>query len=422
MSLLDNLVAHWSLDEVSGTRYDSTSNNHDLADNNTVLYETGKVGRAAKFSAATSEFLSMSDHADVSLDGTSYTIMFWAKVTDLGTVGLISKRTDDAVLGSGANEFTIFHEFMSGFSKFSLFVNDLNAYVATDLFGLEGIGASEEYFFGCFRFDLSATEMSIFHEETVTTSPFTRELIYHTYYHPDSIPDASAPLRLGTSNGSGHFLEGGMDEVAIWRRALSDLEVNQLYNEGNGLSYPWGSTYGSDMDWTSSGSLESIHRRHRTPDRTHPVFVNYDYSWSGFLNDKFLDVPDITDWGSPPEVPVLPREHRRAPYRAYSQEDSNIYPDVSDWWLQASEPVMPRKGTGERAYWESGQERDSASGEPSIPTTNPGVSSPSSATGGGDDTIIPPIAEPSIDGKEGLYIPERPDLEDTLRPRVDDPE
>ena len=46
----------------------------------------------------------------------------------------------------------------------------------------------------------------------------------------------------------------------------------------------------------------------------------------------------------------------------------------------------------------------------------------SSATGGGDDTIIPPIAEPSIDGKAGLYIPERPDLEDTLRPRVDDPE
>jgi len=213
-----------------------------------------------------------------------------------------------------------------------------------------------------------------------------------------------------------------IDEVGIWHRYLSDGEVESLYNGGAGTTYPFTVQGGSDLDWLSTGSLEALHRRHHTPERTNPVFVNYDYSWSGFLNDKFNDVPDITDWGSPPEVPVLPREHRRAPYRAYSQEDGNIYPDVSDWWLQASEPVMPRKGTGERAYWASGMDRDSASGEPSIPTTNPGVSSPSSATGGGDDDVIPPTAEPSIDGKSGLYIPERSDLEDNLRPRVDDPE
>jgi hypothetical protein len=217
-------------------------------------------------------------------------------------------------------------------------------------------------------------------------------------------------------------MDGAIDEVGIWKRALTKGEVRLLWNEGSGTTYPFIESGGSDMDWLSAGSLEALHIRHLTPDRTNPVFVKYDYSWSGFLRDTFLDVPDITDWASPPEVPVLPREHRRAPYRFYSQEDRNIYPDVSDWWLQASEPVMPRKGIGEKAYWAYGMNRESASGDPSIPTTNPGVSSPSSATGGGDPDIIPPTEEPSIDGKTGLYIPERPDLEDTLRPRVDDPE
>jgi hypothetical protein len=239
----------------------------------------------------------------------------------------------------------------------------------------------------------------------------------------ESAPGAgSNALRFGTSTGAANFLEGGLDEVAIWKRALTMGEVEQLWNFGFGIQYPWVEANGSDLDWKSTGSLETLHRRHLTPERTNPVFVQYDYSWSGFLNDKFLDVPDVTDWASPPEVPVLPLEHRRAPYRFYSQEDRNIYPDVSDWWLQASEPVMPRKGAGEKAYWAYGMDRDSASGDPSVPTTNPSVASPSAVTGGGDDTVVPPTAEPSIDGKGGLYIPERADQEDTLRPRVDDPE
>ena len=56
---------------------------------------------------------------------------------------------------------------------------------------------------------------------------------------------------------------------------------------------------------------------------------------------------------------------------------------------------MPRKGAGEKAYWAYGMDRDSASGDPSVPTTNPSVASPSAVTGGGDDTVVPPTAEPS---------------------------
>ncbi|MBU0513002.1 MAG: hypothetical protein KJ638_15045, partial [Chloroflexi bacterium] len=45
---IDGLVAWWSLDETSGTRYDSHGGNH-LSDNNTVGYSTGKQGNSANF-------------------------------------------------------------------------------------------------------------------------------------------------------------------------------------------------------------------------------------------------------------------------------------------------------------------------------------------------------------------------------------
>lgn len=40
MALTDNLISWWSLDEASGTRYDSHGTNH-LTDNNTVSSEAG---------------------------------------------------------------------------------------------------------------------------------------------------------------------------------------------------------------------------------------------------------------------------------------------------------------------------------------------------------------------------------------------
>jgi len=445
MSLLTDLKAYWKLDEVSGARVDEVAG-HSLADNNTVTYGNGKQGRAASFAASTSEFLKVNDHADLSLGGVdAFTVAFWAKSGDTGYTPLISKRNDSNVGHNSYNEYTIAQYVKSGTPGVTTATYEIQYAVHwSDKVGIgtgylpwkEGCDSGDPYWiFGCFSLNQTTGQWRW------AMGPWgTCDIVTPQWWFPymdGSVPvftsgiltsdkrggsDTAHPFRLGAGNDSGPFYDGMIDEVGIWHRYLSDGEVESLYNGGAGTTYPFTVQGGSDLDWLSTGSLEALHRRHHTPERTNPVFVNYDYSWSGFLNDKFNDVPDITDWGSPPEVPVLPREHRRAPYRAYSQEDGNIYPDVSDWWLQASEPVMPRKGTGEWAYWESGMDRDSASGEPSIPTTNPGVSSPSSATGGGDDDVIPPTAEPSIDGKAGLYIPERSDLADNLRPRVDDPE
>jgi hypothetical protein len=50
------LVAHWKLDETSGTREDIHST-YDLSDTNSVSYASGKFNNAADFTASSSEYL-----------------------------------------------------------------------------------------------------------------------------------------------------------------------------------------------------------------------------------------------------------------------------------------------------------------------------------------------------------------------------
>ena len=55
-SLLTGLSDYWKLNEVSGTRADSTANAQTLTDNNTVTSNPGHVSTpAAQFTAANSE-------------------------------------------------------------------------------------------------------------------------------------------------------------------------------------------------------------------------------------------------------------------------------------------------------------------------------------------------------------------------------
>ena len=54
----------------------------------------------------------------------------------------------------------------------------------------------------------------------------------------------SRPLQLGITKQSnysysGYYFDGKIDEVGIWNRALTEEEVTQLYNNGDGLSYPF---------------------------------------------------------------------------------------------------------------------------------------------------------------------------------------
>jgi hypothetical protein len=81
----------WHMAEASGTRYDSTSNNNDLTDNNTCPSVAGKIYKAADFSSANSEYLSIADNASNSVTG-DITVSMWYKADSSATNFLIGKN------------------------------------------------------------------------------------------------------------------------------------------------------------------------------------------------------------------------------------------------------------------------------------------------------------------------------------------
>lgn len=89
----------WHLSESSGTRSDSTSNNNDLSDNNTVGSATGKIYQGADFERSNSEYLSITDASQTGLDITGdISLSAWVSVETLPSspsagYGLISKGT-----------------------------------------------------------------------------------------------------------------------------------------------------------------------------------------------------------------------------------------------------------------------------------------------------------------------------------------
>ena len=73
-------VAHWTLDESSGTRADSVGSSN-LTDINTVDVTTGIFGNAASFTSANSEYLSVADNPDLSGADADLVVRCWFKIT-----------------------------------------------------------------------------------------------------------------------------------------------------------------------------------------------------------------------------------------------------------------------------------------------------------------------------------------------------
>ena len=81
---LDNIVAHWRMEESSGTRDDanSASATYDLHDNNTVTSGSGKQGTAAQFTRANTEYL---DITSIGFADSSYSFSWWVNFDSLPT-------------------------------------------------------------------------------------------------------------------------------------------------------------------------------------------------------------------------------------------------------------------------------------------------------------------------------------------------
>jgi hypothetical protein len=224
--LLTNLVSHWTLNEASGTRFDSVlASGNNLTDNNAVTQAAGKVGNAAQFTAVNSESLSRASNASLQIGDIDFTIAAWVYLDTLIDMALISKDMS----GGGKREFDL--EFLHG---------------ATDKFRMR-----------LFR----AVDSSIAINDTTVISPAT-------WYYVIGWHDAAADtMNIQVNNGSvvsaatggalqaasdgdwylgarqftgaQAFTNGRLNQVSFWKRVLTANQRTALYNGGNGVTYPF---------------------------------------------------------------------------------------------------------------------------------------------------------------------------------------
>jgi|SRR5688572_30675063 len=215
-ALLNNLVAHWRLDEASGVRADAHGSNS-LGDINTVGQAAGKIGNAASFVAANEESLSIADNAALSMGDIDFTIAGWVRFDTLAGAGLVGKWATDSyeylIYFDGTN--LRFHVSDDGTSNVSV-VNSAS------------ISANTWYFFVAWH-DAVANTLNISVNDNAAASAA----------HSTGVYDGAASLYFGRNEEGLTYLNGRLDAISIWKRLLTASERTQLYNSGNGLDYPF---------------------------------------------------------------------------------------------------------------------------------------------------------------------------------------
>lgn len=217
-----NLVSWWTLNETSGTRYDSHGTNH-LTDGNTVSYAAGKKGNAADIEEANNESLYHDDNADLSFGTGVYgTIGFWIKPeTVTGLRNIIAKRG-----GSAPNEYFVRFE---NNSKLTWTVGSVASNGSTlttvqaDTFGVLSVGT---WYFVAVKYDGSKIYIRINNSEDSVS-------------YSSDIYDYTRIFTVGmlTAGYSVEKYDGLIDELFFYKRALSSDEISWLYNAGAGRTY-----------------------------------------------------------------------------------------------------------------------------------------------------------------------------------------
>lgn len=216
-ALRRDIAAYWTLNETatSGdvTAVDATGRGNDLASNNSVLSTTGLRGNARDFVKTNSEFLSRAANTDLQLGNTNWTLAGWCK----SSTNLDIFAAKDI---SGNREFFI-NVGLSG-ARFAHF-NSNSTEQFVDVGGL----VLNQWNFMAMRHDSGVITCRI----NTTTGTITRAA-------GATFVTRNTPFTVGARSFVGFqgYAQGQIDEVGKWNRALSDNELNLLYNNGLGVS------------------------------------------------------------------------------------------------------------------------------------------------------------------------------------------
>jgi hypothetical protein len=204
------MVGCWPLDEASGTRADYVGSTA-LTDNNTVQVASGKIGNAALFDSANTEYLSKTSPTAINVGDEPFTWMVWVYpvVMSYGTQYLI-KLSDSGVAAYMLSITTA--SFVWSMPRYSGLAVANNKVISTN-----------EWYMVVAQYDPDNDQIGI-------------------SVNNNSLATAAAALTVTGDTGTLLIGRGytthitRMDGMAMWKRLLSDSERTWLWNNGLGRS------------------------------------------------------------------------------------------------------------------------------------------------------------------------------------------
>jgi len=217
--LLDDLLSYWKLDDASGNALDVYSDN-DLSVNGASYGETGIIEDALGF--ITNDYA----EKDVAIvTSPPYTISLWWKPAD--------DSTDSEIfyIGNKVNQirFYAIGSRQDGSSDFRTRLRFADS------------EAGHHYLWG----DI-ITPGEWVHIVVRITSSTDQDLFTNGNKADGNFGDDESPtndrIAIGALRDStpSNYANGDIDEVGIWERALTDVEIDELYGDGTPPSFPFG--------------------------------------------------------------------------------------------------------------------------------------------------------------------------------------
>ena len=211
----DNLVHYWNFDETSGNLLDLVGSNNGT-NTSVTQNQTGIINKAYSYNGSSSK--TDLTNANTFIASSEISTSQWIKPS-------ITSGADIIWTSNNGNTDTILYE---------LFIED-----------------EKIKFFGCNGSD----QFQLMDSTTVSTSNWTHIVTTLTnngaYLYVNGLLVASDTSNTNPTTGAteAHFgflrtgatnyYSGLIDEVGIWNKILSGTDINELYNGGNGLTYPF---------------------------------------------------------------------------------------------------------------------------------------------------------------------------------------
>jgi hypothetical protein len=217
MALTDNIVSYWKLDESSGSAVDSTSTTNLTLYGGITQGSAGKISTAYTFNGTTG-YMGVVDTTYELTTAMSISCWVYLNAVD-ATQGLVcnyywSGKGYDLMVESNNMVYWVVRDSAQtptsaeSISTSTLSVSTWYHIVAT--------------------FDGTYTNLYINGSLERTSSAWAHNISY----------DAACRFGLGIRTDE-FYLNGRLDEVGVWSRALTQTEITSLYNSGSGFSYPF---------------------------------------------------------------------------------------------------------------------------------------------------------------------------------------